>query len=322
MQARRHRAVVRRALVGGAAIDATGSALPDETLQACQRADAVLLGAVGGPKWDDPTAKVRPEQGLLACAAALGLYANLRPVRSIRRSPTCRRSRPSGSTASIRVRARADRRHLFRPAARRDKMRAASAPTTRSNIPMSKSAASCASPSGWRASARGASRRSTKRSARIVALVAADGERGGGGVPDGGAGASAGRFGGDAARDRAGEVRRHRHGEHVRRHPDRRSGRAGRLAGPLAVGVPRRRRARPVRADSRLRPDIANRGIANPLGTIASAAMLWRHSLVAPATAAHIERAIDRTLADGLRTADLGGALGTEELTRAVVERL
>ena len=68
-------------LIGGAAIDATGGAFPDDTLEACQRADAILLGAVGGPKWDDPRAKVRPEQGLLAVRRALGLYANLRPVR-------------------------------------------------------------------------------------------------------------------------------------------------------------------------------------------------------------------------------------------------
>jgi 3-isopropylmalate dehydrogenase len=67
-------------LIGGAAIDATGSALPDDTIEACQAADAVLLGAVGGPKWDNPSAKVRPEQGLLAIRRALGLYANLRPI--------------------------------------------------------------------------------------------------------------------------------------------------------------------------------------------------------------------------------------------------
>src|SRR5690242_5645021 len=67
-------------LAGGAAIDATGEPLPAATLEACKRADAVLLGAVGGPKWSDPNAKVRPEQGLLALRKGLGLYANLRPV--------------------------------------------------------------------------------------------------------------------------------------------------------------------------------------------------------------------------------------------------
>ncbi len=75
-----HDFATREALIGGAAIDATGTALPDATLELCRGADAVLLGAVGGPKWDDPKAKVRPEQGLLAIRKGLGLYANLRPV--------------------------------------------------------------------------------------------------------------------------------------------------------------------------------------------------------------------------------------------------
>jgi 3-isopropylmalate dehydrogenase len=68
-------------LVGGAAIDAHGSGLSDETLEMCRQSAAVLLGAVGGPKWDDPNSKVRPEQGLLRLRKELGLYANLRPVK-------------------------------------------------------------------------------------------------------------------------------------------------------------------------------------------------------------------------------------------------
>ena len=67
-------------LLGGAAIDATGLPLPPATLELTQRADATLLGAVGGPKWSDPNAKQRPEQGLLQLRKALGLFANLRPV--------------------------------------------------------------------------------------------------------------------------------------------------------------------------------------------------------------------------------------------------
>jgi 3-isopropylmalate dehydrogenase len=66
--------------IGGCAIDATGEPLPAATLEACKKADAVMLGAVGGPKWSDPHAKVRPEQGLLALRAALGVFANLRPL--------------------------------------------------------------------------------------------------------------------------------------------------------------------------------------------------------------------------------------------------
>src|SRR4051812_27492392 len=76
-----HTFETRSALLGGAAIDATGTALPDETLRLCRESDAVLLGAVGGPKWDNPEAKVRPEQGLLGIRKALGLFANLRPVK-------------------------------------------------------------------------------------------------------------------------------------------------------------------------------------------------------------------------------------------------
>ena len=67
--------------IGGGAIDATGEALPAATRDACLAADAILLGAVGGPKWSDPNAPVRPEQGLLRLRAALGVFANLRPVR-------------------------------------------------------------------------------------------------------------------------------------------------------------------------------------------------------------------------------------------------
>src|SRR3954452_9112918 len=71
-------------IIGGASIDAHGTALTDETLAACRAADAVLLAAVGGPKWDttDP-AKPRPEQGLLGLRGGLGLFANLRPVRPL-----------------------------------------------------------------------------------------------------------------------------------------------------------------------------------------------------------------------------------------------
>jgi 3-isopropylmalate dehydrogenase len=75
-----HRFEFQSALIGGCAIDAGEPALPPATLALAQRADAILLGAVGGPKWSDPHAKVRPEQGLLQLRQALGLFANLRPV--------------------------------------------------------------------------------------------------------------------------------------------------------------------------------------------------------------------------------------------------
>lgn len=69
------------ALAGGIAIDETGQPLPDDSLAACRQADAILLGAVGGPQWSDPSARVRPEQGLLKLRQELGLFANIRPVK-------------------------------------------------------------------------------------------------------------------------------------------------------------------------------------------------------------------------------------------------
>ncbi len=76
-----HTFTFRPALMGGCAIDATGDPLPADTLAVCEDADAILLGAVGGPKWSDPAAPARPEQGLLRLRQHFGLFANLRPVK-------------------------------------------------------------------------------------------------------------------------------------------------------------------------------------------------------------------------------------------------
>ncbi|MGF1537422.1 MAG: isocitrate/isopropylmalate family dehydrogenase, partial [Elainellaceae cyanobacterium] len=70
----------KTAPIGGAAIDATGQPLPDETLETCRQSDAVLLAAIGGPKWDSLPNDQRPERGLLGLRAGLGLFANLRPA--------------------------------------------------------------------------------------------------------------------------------------------------------------------------------------------------------------------------------------------------
>ena len=75
-----HEFSTENALIGGSAIDATGVPLPDSTIEACKKADAVLLGAVGGPKWDSLDPAIRPEKGLLGIRKALGLFANLRPA--------------------------------------------------------------------------------------------------------------------------------------------------------------------------------------------------------------------------------------------------
>ena len=72
---------LKNEMIGGCAIDKFGTALPDQTLETCNNSDAIILGAVGGPKWDDPAANTRPEDGILAVRKSLGLFANLRPVK-------------------------------------------------------------------------------------------------------------------------------------------------------------------------------------------------------------------------------------------------
>ena len=76
-----HTFTMNERLIGGAAIDGEGVAVSAATIKLCKKADAVLLGAVGGPKWDNPLANIRPEDGLLQLRKALGLFANLRPVK-------------------------------------------------------------------------------------------------------------------------------------------------------------------------------------------------------------------------------------------------
>ena len=78
-----HQFTFVEALIGGAAIDASGSPLPPSTIDACRGSAAVLLGAVGGPRWSDPSVPVRPEQGLLELRRTLGVFANLRPVKTL-----------------------------------------------------------------------------------------------------------------------------------------------------------------------------------------------------------------------------------------------
>ena len=136
---------------GGASIDAHGTALTDEVLAACRGADAVLLGAVGGPKWDttDPDAP-RPEQGLLGLRKGLGLYANLRPVRPLPAlydaSPLQARGHRAHRPAR---RARAHRRHLLRRQGPRGRPRA----TTSASTPRPRSSGSPAPRSAPRARA-------------------------------------------------------------------------------------------------------------------------------------------------------------------------
>jgi len=318
-----HQIQTTEALLGGCAIDATGSALPRETLARCRDADAVLLGAVGGPQWSDPSAPTRPEQGLLELRAELGLFANLRPIpvypaltalaplRSellesvdllIVRELTGglyfgpRQEQGDGEVAydtMLYTTAEVERvAHIAFQAAQRRRRRLAS--VDKANV--------LASMRLWR--------RTVNRIAEQYPEVEVE------------------------------HVLVDAMAMHLMRQPARfdvilagnlfgdiLSDEAAVLAGSLgmlpsaSLGATSQGLYEPVHGSA---PDIAGRGLANPIGAILSLALLLRHSLELELEAAAIERAVAATLQSGLRTADLGGQApaGTREMTRAILGAL
>lgn len=110
-----HKVSYEYAVCGADAIDKVGDPFPEATYQACKNADAVLFSAVGDPKFDnDPTAKVRPEQGLLAMRKKLGLFANIRPVQTFAPLCTSRRSVRNRGRCGLHLHPRTDGRYVFR----------------------------------------------------------------------------------------------------------------------------------------------------------------------------------------------------------------
>ena len=244
--------------MGGCSIDAHGTALTDEVLEACRAADAVLLGAVGGPKWDttDPDAP-RPEQGLLGLRKGMGLYANLRPVRPspalVAASPL-REERIAGTDLLV---VRELTGGIYFGDSGRDGD-VAHDTCEYSVAEIERIARAAFEAARRRAEGAAAAPRHLGRQgqrARDLAALARGGRPGRRRLPRRRARPPAGRQRGDAARLPPGRVRRDRHREPLRRHPQRRVGDADRLAGDAALGQPRRgRRAGPVRARPRLRP--------------------------------------------------------------------
>ncbi len=305
-------------LFGGAAIDAHGTALTDETLAACKEAAAVLLAAVGGPKWDttDP-AKPRPEQGLLGLRKGLGLFANLRPVRPVPAlygaSPLKRelidrtdllvvreltggiyfgektRSADRASDACVYTRAEIER--IARVAFRSASSRVTS--VDKANVLETSRL--------WREVVSELHGREFPHIELEHLLV-------------------------DNAAMRL--VAAPRHFEVIlteNMFGDILSDEAAMLTGSLgmlpsaSLGAGGPGLFEPVHGSA---PDIAGTGTANPLAMFLSAAMMLRHGLALEAQAAAVESAVDRALADGLRTPDLGGSATTAEATRAVLNHL
>ena len=305
-------------LFGGASIDAHGVALTDEVLSAAAGADAVLLAAVGGPRWDttDP-AKPRPEQGLLGLRKGLGLFANLRPVRALPAlyaSSPLREERIAGTDLLV-VRELTGGIY-FGEKTRTDDSASDVCAYTREEVERIARVAFRAS-RGLVTSVDKANVLETSRLWREVVIAVHDSE-----FPnvqlehvlvDNAAMqlvANPSRFDvivtenmfGDILSDEAAMI----------------TGSIGMLpSASLGDGGPGL--FEPVHGSA---PDIAGQGIANPLAMFLSVALLLRHGLDLEAEAAAIESAVDRALTEGLRTRDLGGSATTAQATEAVLAHL
>jgi 3-isopropylmalate dehydrogenase len=305
-------------LFGGASIDARGTALTEETLNACKRADAVLLAAVGGPKWDttDPHAP-RPEQGLLGLRKGLGLYANLRPVRPL----------PALYDASPLKREIIDRtdllvvRELTGGIYFGEKTRSETAASDQCLYDVAE--IERIARTGFQAarsrvtSVDKANVLETSRLWREVVSRVHSTE-----FPN----VELEHLLVDNAAMRL--IAAPRHFDVIlteNMFGDILSDEAAMLTGSIgllpsaSLGGDGPGLFEPVHGSA---PDIAGQGIANPLAMILSAALLLRHGLAREGEAAAIESAVDRALQDGLRTTDLGGSATTAEATDAVLAHL
>ncbi len=298
---------------GGAAIDATGDPLPPDTLAGCMAADAVLLGAVGGPKWD--AGGPRPEQGLLGIRKALGLFANLRPVKAI---PALAEASPLKDVDKVDLLVV---RELTGGIYFGDKTEGTDAASdlcayTREEVERIARVAFGAA----RSRVTSVDKANVLATSRLWRTVVSE--------------LHAREFPHIELQhllvDNAAMqlVTNPRHFEVIlteNMFGDILSDEASILTGSIgllpsaSLGGDGPGLFEPVHGSA---PDIAGRGIANPLATILSAAMLLRHGLGLESEAAAVEAAVDAALGDGLRTADLGGDAGTDAATRAVIGKL
>jgi 3-isopropylmalate dehydrogenase len=309
--------------VGGASIDAHGTALTDEVLAACKAADAVLLGAVGGPKWDttDPAAP-RPEQGLLGLRKGLGLYANLRPVKpapALLDASPLRRERIEGTDLVV-VRELTGGIYFGEKTRTAESASDACVYTVGEIERISAVAFGIAERrSGRVTSVDKANVLETSRLWRqtVTGLAAA------------GTGIELDHMLVDnAAMQLVSDPTRFDVILTENMFGDILSDEAAMLTGSLgmlpsaSLGGDGPGLFEPVHGSA---PDIAGTGKANPLATFLSAAMLLRDGLGMNGEADAVEAAVDSALESGLRTADLGGgadAVGTEEMTAAVLAGL
>jgi len=311
-------------LIGGCSIDAHGVAITEETLEACKRADGVFLGAVGGPKWDDPLAPVRPEQGLLALRKALDVYANLRPVKVYPSLAGISPLRPEklARVDFVVVRELTGGLYFGKPKGRfneGDHIRAVDtmeyfdyeveriaelafqlAQKRRNKVSSVDKANVLETSRLWRQTVTEVHKRYPDvalehvlvdtAAMRLVANPASFDVL-----------VTENTFG-DILTDEASVL----------------SGSMGMLpSASLGDGGPGL--YEPIHGSA---PDIAGKGIANPFGTMLSGAMMLRHSFQLEREAVAIENAVESAIISGVMTADLGGNSGTKVVTDFVLEQI
>jgi 3-isopropylmalate dehydrogenase len=303
--------------VGGASIDAHGTALTDEVLDACRGSDAVLLGAVGGPQWDttEPD-RPRPEQGLLGLRKGLGLFANLRPVKPIEAlidASPLRPERISGTDLLV-------VRELTGGIYFGDKTRTATSASDACAYEVAeveriaRVAFEAARRRRWRVTS--VDKANVLETSRLwretvgrVAEEYADVELDHLLVDN-----AAMQLVSDPARFDV-IVTENMFGDILSDEAAMLTGSLGMLPS-ASLGGDGPGLFEPVHGSA---PDIAGRGVANPLATFLSVAMLLRDGLGSETEAAAVERAVEAALDGGIRTADLGGDAGTAEITDAVL---
>jgi 3-isopropylmalate dehydrogenase len=322
-----HRFRTRPLPMGGNAIDSHGDPLPEETLAACRQADAILLGAVGGPKWDDPRAKTRPESGLLRLRKELGLFANLRPIRpsphlvdasplkasiisgtdilfvreltgGLYFGPSGRGPHPSGEEAfSTMIYNTAEIERVVRVAALAARKR-------QGRLTMVDKANVLEASRLWRSV-----------SARLMASEFADIKY------DVVLVDSMAMHLISRPRDFDVVVTENMFGDILTDEGSMLTGSMG-LLPSASLGSSGPGLYEPIHGSA---PDIAGQGVANPLATILASGMLLRYSLGLEIEAVAIENAVDLVLKQGYRTRDIAGtarSIGTAEIGTKVIDAL
>lgn len=311
-------------LMGGCSIDKFGTSLTEETLADCQAADAVLLGAVGGPKWDDPAAKDRPERGLLALRKGLGVFANLRPVKvhpALLDSSPLKPEKLRGVDILV-IRELTGGLYFGWPKGRDVKDGRERAVDTleyydyeiRRVLELAFRLAA-----GRKKKVTSVDKANVLESSRLWRQIAIEtGKK----YPEIALEhvlvdtASMRLITGPAWMDVV--VTENMFGDILTDEASVLAGSMGMLPS-ASLGQSGPGLYEPIHGSA---PDIAGKGIANPVGTILSAALLLRHSLSLETEAVALEQAVEQAISDGCRTADLGGSLSTQQMTDEIIHRM